>query len=317
MEGKFLTNTPKIALIGLSRAGKTSIYKRCFEHKSIEELKNILPTIMISQNQVNLEHISKGISIWDFGGQESFRKAYLQNPDYFDYTKVIIFVIDMLVPEDLKPAINYFLEILGVLDNKNKPNIYVFIHKCDPDKIYENSEQISKIIFDITNVFGETVEFFLTSVFDNSACKAINRILFLSLPEEVIDQIFTNLFLKDMKQAVFQKLGSENLSLEQISEISEISEVFGDLLTEKLYKLWINSTLTKSDSKNSPKNSSLIQTLIKDGKLFYKLKCPIENCTEKDCQITKGIIRGILNSLDFKDRKVELIKENDDCLIIF
>lgn len=312
-----MVNVPKIALLGLSRAGKTSIYKRCFEHQTIEQLQEILPTIMISQNQVNLEHISKGISIWDFGGQESFRKAYLEKPDYFDYTKVIIFIIDMLASEDLESTINYFSDILNVLDKKNEPNKYVFIHKCDPDKINENKEQISKIIFEITKIFGESVQFFLTSVFDDSACKAINRILFLSLPEDVIDQIFSNLFIDDMKKSVFQKLGSENLAIKEIIDISEISEVFGDLLTEKLYDLWINSTLKNIDTKKPLKSTPIVQSVIEDGKEKYKIKCSVENCTERDCEIVKGIIRGILNSLDFKDRMVEIRKEEDNCFLIF
>ncbi|MHA1798700.1 MAG: ADP-ribosylation factor-like protein, partial [Candidatus Helarchaeota archaeon] len=124
----------KLAIVGLSRVGKTSIYKKCFEDSSIEDIKKSLPTIMISQNLVNVDNVSKGISIWDFGGQESFRSAYLKNPKYFDETRIIIFVIDVFEIKHLHEAEDYFQSILNIFGNKKKPNIFVFLHKCDPDK---------------------------------------------------------------------------------------------------------------------------------------------------------------------------------------
>jgi len=311
-----LVDVPKIALLGLARAGKTSIYKKCFERQTIEELQQILPTIMVTQNQVNLEHVSKRISIWDFGGQETFRQAYLQKPDYFAYTKIVIFIVDMLEIDELETAKKYFAEILDVLDKKNRPKIYVFIHKCDPDKIEQYKERIYKIIAEITGLFGESVEFLLTSIYDDSACKAINRILFLTLPEEVIDQIFSGLFIEDMKKAIFKKLG-ESITKEHIAEISEISEVFGDLLTEKLYDLWVKSTLKSVDSKIESKITSLIQPIVKDGMEKYKLKCDIDTESEIEGELMKGIVKGILKALDFTERTVELIIEGDECFIIF
>ncbi|GAH41418.1 unnamed protein product, partial [marine sediment metagenome] len=68
----------KILFIGLSNAGKTSIYKRCFEHASIKEIENLAPTKHVHKNQVNVDHVSKGMAIWDFGGQELYRQDYLE-----------------------------------------------------------------------------------------------------------------------------------------------------------------------------------------------------------------------------------------------
>ena len=118
-------------------------------------------------------------------------------------------------------------------------------------------------------------------------------------------------------KAIFQKLGNNSLTSQQISDLSEISEVFGDLLTEKLYDLWIESTTKNIEKRDENETEKIVQSIVKDGKERFQITCQLEKCTETDCALMKGIIKGILKSLDITNRDVELIKDSELCHIIF
>lgn len=230
----------KLAIVGLSKAGKASIYKHCFENQHIYELENLPPTIGITRNPVELKYISKGISIWDFGGQETFRKSYLKDPNCFNETEIIIFVVDVTTLEELPEIRKYFSSIIKIFKKKELPKFFIFLHKCDPDKINQLDQNIAKIIIELILIFGNETPFCITSIYDDSACKALNQILFLSLPDEVLSKLFTLEMFEKLKKIISKKFENE---LPQ--KISEISEIVGSLLRKKLYNLWLDYPIKK------------------------------------------------------------------------
>jgi len=327
VRGKNMNESTKFAIVGLSKAGKTSIYRRCFEEHSLEDIEQTPPTIMIAQNLINVEHISRKISIWDFGGQETFREAYINNPEYFNETEIVLFVIDVLASETFAEEKEYFRAILKIFEDlKNnqkeyeEPRMYVFLHKCDPDKKDIINEKIARCLIEMTDLFGKNVPYYMTSIYDDSACRSLNNILFFSLPGEVIGQIFSKEFFEDIRKAITKKI-KQNPSV----EIVEVSKIFGDMMGRKLHDLWINSSIKKSGkSKEKSKGSENLETLYKeDGQKVFKLKCPYsennKNCSDEDCTIVQGFIAGILTSLNLSQRslKIQHKKEEDNCYFIF
>ncbi|MHA1385608.1 MAG: ADP-ribosylation factor-like protein [Candidatus Helarchaeota archaeon] len=322
-----MNDVNKLAIVGLAKAGKTSILRRCFEEHELNEVEKITPTIMIAQNLVGVGHISKRISIFDFGGQKTFRDTYLQNPDYFSETKILLFVVDVLSSDDFAEERDYFraiLNILKYLNRKNKkfemPQMYVFIHKCDPDKRDKLAGKITKCIIEMTNIFGKNASFFLTSIYDASACRALNKILFLSLPEETLSEIFTIEFFEDIRRVITEKL-KEVPSM----EIAVVSKIFGDLMGKKLHDLWLDSSLKRTEKikleGKGAENLKIIYT--EDGKRKFKLKCPYstgkQKCSEDYCTIARTFLSGLLSTLNLTERslKIKAIKEMGNCYFIF
>jgi GTPase SAR1 family protein len=74
-------------------------------------------------------------SLWDFGGQEKFRKEYLENLDeYLAETDKIIFVVDIQDSKRYDLALTYLKQIINyVIKNELDINFSIFLHKFDPN----------------------------------------------------------------------------------------------------------------------------------------------------------------------------------------
>ena len=307
----------KIIFIGLSNAGKTSIYKRCFEHAQIKDIENLRPTKGVSKNQVTVNHISRGMAIWDFGGQDLYRKDYLENPNIFLQTEVIIFVVDLLALDELSTAIVYFKDILRVFKDNYRPKIYVFLHKSDPDNQEQILQAMAKSSAEIIKNFGDGIHFFLTSIYNNTACIAMNSVLFQSLPEEVINLIFSKYTIESLMKSVEKEFGSEGKE-----SILEMSEMLGIFLTKKIYALWKDFSLKNVEKKQEKlKHPAKIESFMKDGRKYFKLLCPFyrenEKCSNEKCSMAKNVIKGIVIHLFFEPQKFELKMEENRCYFHF
>ena len=175
----------KMIFAGLDAAGKTTIYKRTMEEIDPELLESLKPTRGIERHDYSFLDVDW--SVWDLGGQESYRQKYLSRPEIFNQTKALIYVVDLQDPERYEEAYNYFEEILKILVNVTPtPRIYVLFHKFDPDKVSKlrpDFYRATKIFRQADKVLGTKFTGFATSIYSESIGLAIRRILIENFPD--------------------------------------------------------------------------------------------------------------------------------------
>ena len=113
----------KISLVGLSGCGKTSVYSVAFAAKRPEETKGLSPTILYETRRHPFLGLQVGI--FDFGGQEEFRKEYMEKPEIFRGTDILIPIVSLHEPNTFEEAKEYFISLLDLYrKNNEKPKIF-------------------------------------------------------------------------------------------------------------------------------------------------------------------------------------------------
>jgi len=167
----------KIALVGLSGCGKTSIYATTFAAKTPESTQSMGPTIMYEIRRH--PYLGLEVSIFDFGGQDQYRKNYLDKPDVFNETDVLVPIVDMHEPEKFESARKYFEKLIETLKRKAlKPQIFLLYHKFDTHDYtkemlnanYKKATAIFESLFDGFELHANT-----TSIYDQEKLNRIFR----------------------------------------------------------------------------------------------------------------------------------------------
>ncbi len=162
----------KISMLGLDNAGKTSILY--FLDRKFNLIRKLKPTAKSEVKSKTLDLLGLNLNMWDFGGQTSYRKQYLENKDkYFSNINAVFFIIDIQDRKRAQIAINYLHNIGKIIRNYN-PNleeIVVLFHKYDPE-LHDNreyreyieslKEQINSLSLDFE------ISFYTTSIYDGS-----------------------------------------------------------------------------------------------------------------------------------------------------
>ncbi|NVM30584.1 MAG: 50S ribosome-binding GTPase [Candidatus Helarchaeota archaeon] len=168
----------KIIFAGLDEGGKTSILNAL--KKKNYALDDIKPTKGI--NRLSLKVLDVSFNEFDLGGQEMYRKIYLQKKEAFYNTDLLFYVIDISAPERYSDALDYYKSIVEILsEREERPTVVVLFHKIDKiEKIKE--EQVQNVQNSILNISIDLdLEFFRTSIFEpqtlmNAYSHGINRI---------------------------------------------------------------------------------------------------------------------------------------------
>ncbi len=123
----------KILILGLKSSGKTSIVLSLQKKINLLNFINLKPTRGI--NKIEFEEGNTKFYIWDFGGQESYRKEYIERMDrYFNESKKFIYVIDIQEQKLYDSSLGFLEDIILILKNKElSMSISIFLHKYDPD----------------------------------------------------------------------------------------------------------------------------------------------------------------------------------------
>ena len=129
----YLKKEQKVIVVGLGNAGKTTILKKFGGQIGIKDLARLKPTKGAERQEIVTSDLI--LIIWDFGGQEEYRDMYLQEPHrYFLNIDLVIYVIDLQTPGNYTESIEYFKNILEILEKlEENPHILIFLHKYDPD----------------------------------------------------------------------------------------------------------------------------------------------------------------------------------------
>jgi GTPase SAR1 family protein len=162
--------TKKIIFMGLDNAGKTSIIKLLTQSYGMEAFSDLTPTEGVERHEV--VGPASGYVIWDFGGQELYRRVYLDDPErYLIGIDLFFFVIDIQDKDRFHEAYNYFEKIIEVLRFlKESPEINILIHKFDPE--LENNPEAYELLNQVQLIFKDILkdlncEFYTTSIFNS------------------------------------------------------------------------------------------------------------------------------------------------------
>jgi len=207
----------KIAILGLSNAGKTSIVKILM--REFESLTKIEATINVERTF--FEILNKQIVIWDFGGQEKYRDKYLNSPErFFMHLEHIYYVIDVQDPALLGSNIMYFQGLIHRI-KKYSPSarLSILFHKTDPNlenPMVQGGVQDKFNEVALSTLLEDKIDYsmFYTSIFNSwSIVQAFSRTIFES------DDF------------------SENLAhiLQSFGELTDV--IFASLLTENIFEL--------------------------------------------------------------------------------
>ncbi len=177
----------KISLVGLGGCGKTSLYSVAFAEKSAEDTKKLSPTILYETRRHPFLGLQVGI--FDFGGQEQYRKEYMEKPEIFKGTDILIPIVDLHDPDKFEEAKEYFKDLLGIYrQNNEKPKISLFLHKYDTQDYQKelldtNVNKAKEIFLDIFKDY--TFEYMLTSIYEQDKLSKVFRDLLISSYSEL------------------------------------------------------------------------------------------------------------------------------------
>ncbi len=161
----------KIVIVGLDNSGKTSIILSLQKNTNILSYYSLKPTSGL--DIVKIEDEVAKFSIWELGGQEKYRRNYLRDiGKYTSGADKIIFVIDVQDIPRYQIALQYLEEIVMQLkQDKNYPEISVFLHKFDPGleeiKNFTSDTISSRLLNRINNIIPSEFDYkiFKTTIY--------------------------------------------------------------------------------------------------------------------------------------------------------
>jgi GTPase SAR1 family protein len=172
----------KISLVGLSGCGKTSVYSVAFAAKRPEDTKGLAPTILYETRRHPFLGLQVGI--FDFGGQEEFRKEYMEKPEIFRGTDILIPIVSLHEPNTYNDAKEYFISLLDLYrKNNEKPKIFLFLHKYDTEDYQKelldtNVKKAKEIFLDIFKDYD--FDYMLTSIYEQDKLAKVFRDVLIS-----------------------------------------------------------------------------------------------------------------------------------------
>jgi GTPase SAR1 family protein len=289
----------KIIISGLDYAGKTSSLIALREkYNFYERVKNIKPTIKIEYNSFNFLNDWE-INLWDMGGQEKYRKIYLDKPEYFTDTNYLYYYIDIQDESRIRNSLNYLNSLLEILKKTGySSEVIICFHKYDPklrkDKkilelIREVKEKIQKKNKDLE------FKFYRTSIYDiSSLSKAISYSL-----NTLVDFSVLKLVLKGL----IKKFNGNYAILYTDSGI-----ILTDMYKEVLDSIQFNEKVRK----NINRDLVLIQKLKNDNVEFTERVDYNEDEIEflREYDIGSNIFFLKISTPDLEDSKINLLKQN-------
>ncbi|MBY8989603.1 MAG: hypothetical protein KGD58_02530 [Candidatus Lokiarchaeota archaeon] len=222
----------KIALIGLSGCGKTSVYSVAFAAKSPEDTKGLAPTILYETRRHPFLGLQVGI--FDFGGQDQFRSEYLAKPEIFRGTDILIPIVDLHEPKTFEDAKQYFIDLLDLYrKNNEKPKIFLFLHKYDVENYQKelldtNVKNAKEIFLDLFKDYD--FDFMLTSIYEQDKLAKVFRDILISQYSELKSHVEkAEKQLDDIKAKVIIADISGNVIVHNVQGVSSGLTLRGDL----------------------------------------------------------------------------------------
>lgn len=279
------SNARKIIFTGLDNAGKSSIILSLL--RELSKIATIKPTRNAERR--NFEFLGMNISEWDLGGQERFRKTYLEKAHMiFRETDIMIYVVDIQDHERIVDSCAYLYEVVNKFTELGvSPSINIFFHKFDPElnadpnvRISDTSKFLKEKIKGFKNYQNFT--FYHTTVFNlPTIVNAMSEILIELYPKgDVIENTLKDFALKCNIEGV-ELLDNNSLIIGSYYKNDSIRELLNSLSP---YFLRLNDGFEKAETENQEENYTQVQRkgkyfifkrfyLVKGASPYYLLIC--------------------------------------------
>ncbi|GAB4326581.1 MAG: hypothetical protein Kow0069_33170 [Promethearchaeota archaeon] len=169
----------KLALVGMQNAGKTSILRLLA--REVDQLVDPAPTTGVDREYLDV--LGERLVVWDFGGQKTYRDAYLADPArYFSEVSVLFFAFDAKDEALVEEALEYFARVVAAVVQLNPgARFVVLLHKQDPPASKRSSlarQLAERATLTCEELAGRPPDVFDTSIFDAmSVVGAFSRVL--------------------------------------------------------------------------------------------------------------------------------------------
>ncbi|MHA1989798.1 MAG: ADP-ribosylation factor-like protein [Candidatus Hodarchaeales archaeon] len=328
----------KIIFAGLANGGKTSIYEVIFNNKDPQSVQTS-PTNFFSTYKPSLDFIKKDdLVIIDTGGQNRYIEQILrQPPTFYQDIASLVYVIDILNPEKFNESIKNFKEFVKrTTENAGAIPIFVFFHKSDPSSdeyedrkregyINKLAEKIEKIAFTLCK--NCILRFYQTSIFDKeSLINVIVDVLSYGLLEQVFRNLIGGIFLEESHNTILSdfnilKLEDPENDVSLKTYALNLGVNISSMFKEEIAKLQLTSNKVSDDSEEiQTENFDLNDTQPRIQELPTKdieieFSCPMIDDKQKGfplnfdkrcCEITHGLLEGIMLTLDYQE--VEMLQ---------
>jgi GTPase SAR1 family protein len=161
----------KIVFAGLDNSGKTSMILG-LEKKYSKLAGGVQPTKGVSRSQSSIMGLT--ISIWDLGGQDSYRTQYVKDAAelYLFDIDLLFYMVDVRDKKRFEESVLYYKQILQVLAKfEQNPPVIVCLHKSEPAQENDTPINIKENIAAARELFEKasedfSIKFFETSIFE-------------------------------------------------------------------------------------------------------------------------------------------------------
>lgn len=252
----------KILFAGLANAGKTSILRVLDDN--LEIIPKLQPTPGVEYN--HYQFMGFDVSIWDAGGQTSYRTYYIKDYEkYFAATDILFYVVDVQDRTAFQESLDYFKQVVGVLGKLQLKNTYIVIllHKYDPH-LQNRAVDLEKNVAHLQGEFEKLVINFAYAIYKTSIYES--HTLFMPFSEGILQKVPKSRELHQKAQEIGTEFSSpaailltskgyiyglwhtESFHADNLNKFNRSVIYLAHLVYEKVYPEFISISLTdKSD----------------------------------------------------------------------
>ena len=235
-----ISDSIKLVLVGLDRAGKSSILSMLKRGKPLLEIRllinKLMPTAGESHERLTIAGLP--INMHELGGHEEYRTLYLEKPEeYFLNSQGLIFVIDLQDSSRFEAAKVYLRKIKDLLNFLGLPlPIYVFLHKNDPSVLHNVESSIAEFKKDLDPI---TNFIFVTSIYEPATiANAFTLIIQNSLPvTHWLNEGLTRLSIEELKTPYLSIIDKGVILGEYSAFMYSTTEKIREKIQNQLYQI--------------------------------------------------------------------------------
>ncbi|KAF2140407.1 uncharacterized protein K452DRAFT_360020 [Aplosporella prunicola CBS 121167] len=276
----------KVLLMGKSGAGKSSMRSIVFSNYVAKDVRRLGATIDVEHSNIKFMG-NLMLNLWDCGGQDGFVENYLTHQRHHIFTSVavLIFVFDIESRDFASDVLSYQNIIQALHESSPNAKIFCLIHKMDLVQarlrlslFEERADYIRQASMQFG--FGDTVEFFATSIWDQSLYKAWTQIIYYLIPNAgVIEALLRQLAeVIDARELILYER-TTCLMVTHVTRGTESSNPFTDRF-ERISSILKTHKQSMAGSKHTslpPSHANFAEMQIKTGRFMFFITRLTEN----------------------------------------